>query len=104
MVFSSLKGWIDETGNDRDQPIRLHCTITKQNDSIGVDWAGSSTQVKGAINCTLSFTKAGSYAAVRSVLDYDIPCNEGLFRAIKVTAPPGTITNMVCPPPVRHGG
>ncbi|HIO75752.1 MAG TPA: hydantoinase B/oxoprolinase family protein, partial [Gammaproteobacteria bacterium] len=49
------------------------------------------------INCTLSFTKAVSYAAIRSVLDYDIPCNEGLFRAIEVTAPPGTVTNMVLP-------
>jgi N-methylhydantoinase B len=62
-----------------------------------VDWAGSSEQVKGAINCTLSFTKAVSYAAIRSVLDFDIPCNEGLFRAIDVTAPPGTVTNMVLP-------
>ena len=92
-----FEDWIDDDGIDRDQAIRLYCTITKQNETISLDWEGSSAQVKGAINCTLSFTKAVSYAAVRSVLDYDIPCNEGLFRAIEVTAPPGTITNMVLP-------
>ncbi|GIT49654.1 MAG: N-methylhydantoinase B [Gammaproteobacteria bacterium] len=92
-----FEDWIDDDGIDRDQAIRLYCTVTKQDETISLDWEGSSAQVKGAINCTLSFTKAVSYAAVRSVLDYDIPCNEGLFRAIEVTAPPGTITNMVLP-------
>ena len=93
----AFEDWIDDDGIDRDRPIRLHCTITKHDDAIRVDWAGSSDQVKGAINCTLSFTKAVSYAGIRSVLDFDIPCNEGLFRAIDVTAPPGTVTNMVLP-------
>ena len=93
----SFEDWIDDDGIDRDQLIRLFCTIRKQGDAIQVDWDGSAPQVKGAINCTLSFTKAVSYAAVRSVLAFDIPCNEGLFRAIDVTAPPGTVTNMVLP-------
>ena len=93
----AFEDWVDDDGIDRDRPIRLFCKITKRDDAIRVDWAGSSDQVKGAINCTLSFTKAVSYAAIRSVLDFDIPCNEGLFRAIDVTAPPGTVTNMVFP-------
>ena len=93
----TFEDWVDDDGIDRDRSIRLFCKITKRGDAIRVDWAGSSDQVKGAINCTLSFTKAVSYAAIRSVLDFDIPCNEGLFRAIDVTAPPGTVTNMVFP-------
>ena len=93
----AFEDWVDDDGIDRDRAIRLLCRITKRDDAIKVDWAGSSEQVKGAINCTLSFTKAVSYAAIRSVLDFDIPCNEGLFRAIDVTAPPGTVTNMVFP-------
>ena len=93
----TFEDWVDDDGIDRDRAIRLLCKITKRDDAIKVDWAGSSEQVKGAINCTLSFTKAVSYAAIRSVLDFDIPCNEGLFRAIDVTAPPGTVTNMVLP-------
>ena len=69
----------------------------KQGDRIAVDWTGSSPQVKGAINNTLSYTKSASYCAIRSILPQNIPTNEGVFRAISVTAPEGTIANMVLP-------
>ena len=62
-----------------------------------VDWTGTNPQVKGAINNTLSFTKAASYCAVRSVLPQNIPSNEGIYRAIDVICPPGTIGNGVLP-------
>ena len=93
----SFEDFIDDDGIDRGTPIRLQCTITKRGDGVTVDWAGSNEQVKGAINCTLSFTKAVSYAAIRSVLPGEIATNDGFFRAIEVTAPPGTIANMVFP-------
>ena len=72
-------------------------TITKSGDAIAVDWTGSAPQVKGAINNTLSYTKSASYCAIRSILPQNIPTNEGVFRAISVTAPEGTIANMVLP-------
>jgi len=53
--------------------------------------------VKGAINNTLSFTKAAAYTGVRSVLPPNIPNNEGVFRAIEVICPPGTVGNGVLP-------
>jgi N-methylhydantoinase B len=92
-----FEDFIDDDGIDRGKLIRLHCKVIKNGDSIKVDWQGTSEQVKGAINCTLSFTKAVSYAAVRSVLPGEIPTNDGMFRVIDVTAPEGTITNMLPP-------
>jgi hypothetical protein len=62
-----------------------------------VDWTGTNPQVKGAINNTLSYTKAASYTGVRSVLPPGIPNNEGVFRAIQVICPPGTVGNGVLP-------
>jgi N-methylhydantoinase B len=53
--------------------------------------------VKGALNCTLSFTNASVYIAVKSILAGDIPTNEGFFRAVEVIAPPGTICHAVLP-------
>ena len=38
-----------------------------------------------------------AYTAIRCVLPNNIPSNEGVFRAIEVIAPPGTITNCVLP-------
>jgi N-methylhydantoinase B len=93
----SFEDWIDDDGVERDKPIRLFVTVTKQGDAVKIDWTGSSPQVKGAINSTLSFTKAASYTAIRSILSGEIPNNEGVFRAIEVTAPPGTIANCVLP-------
>ncbi|MGD9617724.1 MAG: hydantoinase B/oxoprolinase family protein [Alphaproteobacteria bacterium] len=88
---------IDDDGIDVGRPIPLKVAITKQGDRIAVDWTGSSPQVKGAINNTLSYTKSASYCAIRSILPQNIPTNEGVFRAISVTAPEGTIANMVLP-------
>ena len=95
-VYSFLDH-IDDDGIDVGKPIPLKVTITKSDDQILVDWTGSSPQVKGAINNTLSFTKSASYCAIRSVLPANIPNNDGVFRAIEVTAPPGTIANGVLP-------
>ncbi len=88
---------IDDDGIEVGRPIPLQVTITKHGDAIAVDWTGSSPQVKGAINNTLSYTKSASYCAIRSILPQNIPTNEGTFRAIAVTAPEGTIANMVLP-------
>ncbi len=95
-VFT-FEDWIDDDGIELDKPIRLFVTMTKKGDSMKVDWTGTSPQVKGAINNTLSFTKAASYTAIRSILPAGIPNNEGVFRVIEVTAPPGTIANGVLP-------
>ena len=93
----SFEDWIDDDGIELDKPIRLACRIEKKGDRMFVDWTGTSDQVRGAINNTLSFTKAASYTAIRSVLPQGIPNNEGVFRVIEVTAPAGTIANGVLP-------
>lgn len=93
----AFEDWIDDDGVDLGRPIRLYVTFRKQGDRIEADWTGSHPQVRGAINNTFSFTQAASYCALRCVLDADIPTNEGFFRAIDVTAPPGTIANMRLP-------
>ena len=93
----SFEDWIDDDGIELDKPIRLFCRMEKKGDRMLVDWTGTSDQVRGAINNTLSFTKAASYTAIRSVLPQGIPNNEGVFRVIDVIAPPGTIANGVLP-------
>src|SRR5262249_56373753 len=87
----SFEDWIDDDGVDYGKPIRLFVTIRKKGGHMVVDWTGTHPQVKGAINNTLSFTKAASYTGVRSVLAPNIPNNEGVFRAIEVICPPRTL-------------
>src|SRR5262249_49240732 len=93
----SFEDWIDDDGIDYGRPIRIFVTIRKKGGHMVVDWTGTSPQVRGAINNTLSFTKAASYTAVRPVLPPGIPNNEGVLRAIDVHCPPGTVGNGVLP-------
>ena len=69
---------IDDDGIDVGKPIPLAVAITKQGDGLRVDWTGTSPQVRGAINNTLSFTKSASYCAIRSILPANIPNNDGV--------------------------
>jgi N-methylhydantoinase B len=89
--------WIDDDGIDFGVPIPLTVTLRKLGDRMVADWTGTSPQVKGAINNTLSFTRAATYTCIKSVLPHEILCNAGFYRPIEVIAPPGTIANSVPP-------
>jgi N-methylhydantoinase B len=91
--------FIDGDGFSSD-PIPLTCKIVVAGDHLYVDFAGSSPQVRGAINSTLSFTKSATYLTIRCVLDQEVPNNAGLYRCITVSAPVGSILNPVFPAPV----
>jgi N-methylhydantoinase B len=81
-----------------DAPIPIAVAITvRQDGTLFVDFSGSSPQVKGALNSTLSFTHSLTYLSVRCVLARDIPNNVGLFRCIEVKAPEASILNPQMP-------
>jgi N-methylhydantoinase B len=71
--------------------------VTISGDEIVVDFTGTAGQVKGAINATYSFTKSAAYFVVRSVIEEELPDNEGYFRPIRVIAPEGSIVNPTYP-------
>ena len=54
----SFTDWIDDDGIDFGTPIPLTVALKKRGDQMTADWTGTSPQVKGAINNTLSFTRA----------------------------------------------
>lgn len=87
---------IDGLG-ENPQPIAIKVSLTISGERAIVDWAGSSPQVKGGINAPFPFTKAATYAALRSIVSPDIPNCHGFTRAISVTAPSGTIVNPTSP-------
>ncbi len=88
---ATFTDWIDDDQIDQGVPIKLVCTVRKRGDSMEFDWTGSAPQVKGAINNTWSYTAASSFTAAKSVLSINMPNNDGVFRAISVIAPKGTI-------------
>lgn len=87
---------IDGLGKN-PEPIRIKVALTIAGDEARVDWTGTSPQVKGGINAPFPFTKAATYAALRSVVNLDIPNCHGFTRAISVTAPSGSVVNPTSP-------
>ena len=83
-------------------PVRVKAKLTVKGDGIEVDFTGSNPQVKTNMNNPFASTEAAAVACLKSVLtDPDVPINDGSTRAIKVTAPLGSVLNPTPPAPVR---
>ncbi|MFT5173844.1 MAG: N-methylhydantoinase B [Gammaproteobacteria bacterium] len=94
-----FEDYIDDDGvGTHDIPIRLKVII--HGERCVFDFAGTSAQVKGNMNCPLPATlSAVSYALV-ALVDKEIACNEGIFDAIEVIAEQGSFVNPSFPVPV----
>jgi N-methylhydantoinase B len=82
--------------------VLLRISITIEGNGMTCDFAGSSQQIQGPLNCSLASSATGTFTALKALLDPGSPINGGAFRPIVVNAPPGTITN--ARPPAACGG
>jgi N-methylhydantoinase B len=93
--------YLDNDGIELDKPIRIEIAATVGNGAIEFDFAGTSAQVKGPMNCVPSGSLAAACWAVRALTDPEIPTNGGCFRPISLKLPEGTIVNPQAPAPVN---
>jgi len=89
--------FLDDDGVNFGQPVKVQVALHVDDDVLTVDFAGTSGQVQGAINSTLSFAKSAIYFAIRSIMTEDVPNNAGFFRPIKAIAEPGSLVNPLPP-------
>ena len=88
----AFEDWMDDDGAD-GPPVPIRVTITVTGDAIALDWTGSGAQVAGDINVVYLALVATVYYALKALLDPTVPANGGFYRAIRVTAPEGSIVN-----------
>jgi N-methylhydantoinase B len=88
----SFTDYIDGIG-DAPEPIAIKATVTVSDDSIHIDFAGSSPQVPAAINCPIAMVRSAAYCAIRCLSDVDIPNCQGYMRPVRIDAPEGSIVN-----------
>ena len=80
----------------------LHATIEVENETLEIDYTGSSPErPDAAVNCVFNTTFAHTIYPLKCSLLPDLPNNEGLFRPISVKAPPGSIVNCSYPAAVK---
>lgn len=96
--------WIDDDGTPGGPAVKIAVKITIEDETITVDFTGTSPQTSGAMNPNYWFTVSMAYAALRTVMDVDLLTNAGFYRAITVIAPEGTFVNPRYPAPVGARG
>ncbi|RXG93187.1 hydantoinase B/oxoprolinase family protein [Bradyrhizobium vignae] len=76
-----------------DTDVTLRAAVIVRDDSIHVDYAGTSEQILHSINCRTNYRYAHSVYALKCLLDPDTPNNEGCITPITDEAPLGSILN-----------
>lgn len=95
--------WLDEDGINND-PVKLACTLRIQGDDIEFDFSASAGQLGTGKNIPYTHTMATVYYCLKSMIDPELPINEGMYRPIKVVAPEGSIVNCRAPAGVGSRG
>lgn len=80
-------------------PIKINLTVTIEGDSLTYDFTGTDPQAAGGVNAPISMTLSACFIATKAIFP-EIPVNEGVYQAIKVIAPEGTVVNSIYPAPV----
>src|SRR6266566_3231833 len=83
--------------------LEVHATVTIEGDAVEIDFAGTSAQHDGNLNCPLSVARSACFYVVRVLVDADLPASGGAFAPVTVTAPEGCLVNARPPAAVAAG-
>lgn len=86
---------------DDDVPVHVHVRIA--DGRLALDLTGTSRQVRGNVNCPRSVAMAAAVFVLRTLLDDDVPTNDGVARAITLTVPDDCVANAQWPAAVAAG-
>ena len=86
-----------------DGELEIHAEVTIDGDALAIDFAGTSPQHDGNLNCPMAVTRSACYFVVRALTDPDIPASGGAFAPVTVTAPEGCLVNARSPAAVAAG-
>lgn len=75
----------------------------KRGDRLRMDFTGSSPVVRGNVNCPASVTRAAAVFVLRTLLDADVPTNDGIARALDLVIPEGSALAAKWPAAVAAG-
>jgi N-methylhydantoinase B len=71
----------------------LRVAVAVSGDELSVDFAGTSPQHDGNLNCPLPVTRSAVYFIVRCLTDPDLPASGGAFVPVRISAPRGSLVN-----------
>ena len=88
---------------DDGSAIEVSVRIDRAARTAAIDFSGSSAQSDGNFNAPLAVCTAAVLYVFRTLIDADIPLNEGCLRPLEIRVPPGSMLNPVPPAAVVAG-
>ena len=88
---------------DNGAKIEVEIRVDRANRSAVIDFTGTSPQDEKNYNAPLAVTKAAVLYVFRTLVDDDIPLNEGCLKPLEVIAPAGSMINVQYPAAVIAG-
>ena len=82
-----------------DEPLVIKLNVTKNNDRLLFDFAGSSPPCRGPMNSVLATTQSSVYLAMRHIFP-EVPISAGAFEPLDILRPEGTFLDAQYPRPV----
>jgi N-methylhydantoinase B len=83
--------------------IHIHVKITVAGDRLTIDYTGSDSRPEIQAWSTFGNTRGYTVGQIASMMDPEIPKNEGFFDSIELVVPKGCVLNPVAGKPVSAG-
>ena len=93
---ATFTDYLDSDGIDVTE-VPITVTLTISGDRVSADFSESAPMVRGALNCTHSFTQAAVFQTIMAASSTSIPSTSGVGRPITVITKPGTVTDVLLP-------
>lgn len=77
--------------------------VRNSGDTLVLDFTGTSPVVRGNVNCPAAVVRAAAVFVLRTLLDDDVPTNDGIARALELRIPPGCAIDARWPAAVAAG-
>ncbi|HLT28062.1 MAG TPA: hydantoinase B/oxoprolinase family protein, partial [Zeimonas sp.] len=102
-VIGALRDGAFEVPLDNGAVIRVRIAVDRETRSAVVDFAGTSAEQPNNFNAPLAVTMAAVLYVFRTLVDDDIPMNDGCLKPIEVRVPEGSMLNPRYPSAVVAG-
>ncbi len=93
----------DTLSMDNGLVIRVAIRVDKTHGTAVIDFSGTSAQHDGNFNAPLSVTRAATLYVLRTLVDRDIPLNDGCLEPVEIIVPEGCFLNPAWPAAVVAG-
>ena len=86
-----------------ERDVDVVVSLSTAGGKLRLDFTGTSPMVPGNVNCPLAVTRAAAVFVLRTLMDDDVPTNDGMVAGLELLVPEGSAINAHWPAAVAAG-